>query len=110
MSEKKENKRRTFRKKEPFIKWSAVLKLEDIVPKRGRHDTRYAVLYIDGGGSCVSSLEIAERLALYEFYEFSGKVRQTKGGTFLSVSKVVDARSYKDFTEEVSNSSELIPF
>lgn len=100
--------KRKLRKREPFIKWSAVLKLEDIVPKRGRHDTTYAVLYVDGGGSLVSSVEIAGKLSLYENYEFTGRVKQTKGGTFLSVSSAELSGSYKDYPER--NEDISLPF
>jgi len=112
MNEKKANKIRNLRKKEPYIKWSAVLRLEDIVPKRGRHDTEYAVLYIDGGGSIVSSIDIAQKLALFEFYEFSGKVKQTKGGTFLSVSTCKMSESYKDTPLKANQSQldEVLPY
>lgn len=108
--EKKVNKSRNLKKKDPFIKWSATLRIEDIVPKRGRHDTTYAVLYIDGGGSVVSSVETAQKLALYEFYEFSGKVKQTKGGTFLSVSRVENCRDYKEFKIEESEELKDLPY
>lgn len=60
-------------------------KLDDIRPRKGRFRP-YCVLYSEAGNFC-SSLELAEKLCLYEPYLLAGTVNIARGGTFLWATK-----------------------
>lgn len=67
------------------IRWSALLSIEEMVPRRGRYG-RYVVLYTNANITVCCGEELANKLCLFEPFEMKGEVQQYHGGTYLKLS------------------------
>ena len=82
MQKKKRNKWQEKRK----IKWSSVLIIQDISPRKAR-DFVYVILYTDVGITVCTDETKANKLCLFEPYEMKGYLNYTKGGVYLVLEK-----------------------
>ncbi len=72
--------------KKPSIRWSSLLSVEDIVPRRGRFG-RYCVLYTNAGNTVCCNEDLAQHLCLFEPYEMFGEVKVFHGGVYLKLER-----------------------
>lgn len=69
------------------IRWSGLVKIEDICLKKSRFGNVYAVLYTNSGINICSPEQEAAKLCLYEPYEMRGTIKQFLGGQYLKLEK-----------------------
>lgn len=77
-------------KRQQKILWSALLTIEEMVPRKGRYG-EYVVLYTNAGNTVACSPELAHKLCLFEPFEMKGTVNYYNGGMYL---KLKDAQLF----------------
>ena len=84
--------------KKPSIKWSAMLKIEDVCPRRSRWGQPYILLYTNAGIAVCADEAIGNRICLYEPYEMRGYLKAFTGGSYLKLEKLehFDSKKYID--------------
>lgn len=81
-----------------MIRWSAMLSVDDMQPRRSRYGTVYCVLYTNANQTVCCDEKTAQRVALYEPYMMKGFVHPYNGGVYLRVEKLekFDSASFKN--------------
>lgn len=83
--------------KKPTIKWSGLVKIEDIQLRKTRYGDIYAVLYTNAGSNVIASERHAQLCCLYEPYEMRGHIKAFYGGQYLKLDRLelFQSNSYK---------------
>lgn len=84
--EQKANTNQTKWKEKKRIKWTSMLVINDISPRKSR-DYVYVVLYTDANVTVCCNEFQAQRLCLSEPYEMAGYLNYKKGGVYLVLEK-----------------------
>jgi len=80
------------------ILWSAMLRIEDIQPRKSRWGTIYAVFYTSAGLTVCATEKQAQSICLFEPYEMKGQVKTYDGGFYLKLDRMdlFDPVSFKE--------------
>jgi len=84
--EQKEKRKKTNWKDKKKIKWSSILVITDISPRKSK-DWVYVILYTDAEVTVCCSETQAQRMCLNEPYEMKGYLNYKKGGVYLVLDK-----------------------
>ena len=94
MEQKKE-----IRKSSPArLRWSGMLKVEEIQLRKSRWGGVYALLYTNAKTSVVATEKQASLMCLFEPYEMYGEIKMYHGGVYLRLSKasIFNSAGYRD--------------
>lgn len=94
MEQKKE-----IRKVHPVtLRWSGMLKVEEIQLRKSRWGGVYALLYTNANTSVVATEQQASLMCLFEPYEMQGDIKMYHGGVYLRLGKatIFNAKTYKE--------------
>ena len=99
-SEGKANKEETKWKQKTKVKWSSLLSIKDISPRKSK-DWTYVILYTDADVTvCCSELQ-AQRFCIGEPYEMRGYLNYKKGGVYLVLEKarLVSGKNFREVSK-----------
>ena len=84
--------------KKPQIRWTAMLKIEDICPRRSRWGDPYVLLYTNADVPICAEERVGNQVCLYEPYELQGWLKPYNGGTYLKLEKfeLFNSQNYLD--------------
>ena len=82
----------------PLIRWTGMLKVEDLQPRKSRWGTTYCVLYTNANQTICCSESDGQKICLYEPYEMKGFIHPYHGGMYLRLEKatVYESNSFKN--------------